>query len=142
MEFERLIGLVFTGFFVIILFYIILRSLLLMSKDMGEDPLAQKTLRLEVVQRGENYALKEGGMFLLKEETTFGRKEENTVVLEDPYVSSTHFCIFPHEGRFVLEDKGSTNGTLLNGKKLTQKTYLKKNDVIKVGNLALKVKGS
>ncbi|HBT18552.1 MAG TPA: hypothetical protein DEA52_00695 [Clostridiaceae bacterium] len=142
MEFERLIGLVFTGFFVIILFYIILRSLLLMSKDMGEDPLAQKTLRLEVVQKGENYALKEGGMFHLKEETTFGRKEENTVVLEDPYVSGTHFSIFPHEGRFVLEDKGSTNGTLLNGKKLTQKTYLKKNDVIKVGNLALKVKGS
>ena len=62
------------------------------------------------------------------------------MVLEDPYVSGYHFQIFPHEGRFVIEDNESTNGTLLNDKKLTQKTYLKRDDVIKVGNLTMKVK--
>lgn len=141
MDIERFIGLVFTGFFVLILLYIIIRSLILMSKDMGgEDIEKEKVLQLVILKTGENHKLSEGGKFNIREETTFGRKEDNTVVLEDPYVSGYHFRVFPHEGRFVIEDNESTNGTLLNDKKLTRKTYLKKEDVIKVGNLTLKVK--
>ena len=141
MDIERFIGLVFTGFFVLILLYNIIRSLILMSKDMsGEEVVREKALQLLILRTGENHKLSEGGKFNIKEETTFGRKEDNTVVLEDPYVSGYHFRIFPHEGRFVIEDNESTNGTLLNDKKLKQKTYLKRDDVIKVGNLTMKVK--
>lgn len=140
MDIERFIGLAFTGFFVIILFFIIIRSLFLMSRDMGStEEVKEKSLRLTILKSGENRSLKEGGVISIVDETTFGRKNDNTIVLTDPYVSGYHFRIFPKEGRFVIEDNQSTNGTLLNGEKLEMKTYLKKEDIIKVGNLTLKV---
>lgn len=140
MDIERFIGLAFTGFFVIILFFIIIRSLFLMSRDMGgTEEVSEKKLKLTILKAGENRSLKEGGVISILDETTFGRKNDNTIVLTDPYVSGYHFRIFPKEGRFVIEDNQSTNGTLLNGEKLEMKTYLKKDDIIKVGNLTLKV---
>lgn len=140
MDIERLIGLAFTGFFVIILFFIIIRSLILMSKDMGGSyEEKENVLKLSILKTGENRSLREGGVMNIVNETTFGRKNDNTVVLTDPYVSGYHFRIFPNEGRFVIEDNQSTNGTLLNGEKLKMKTYLKKDDIIKIGNLTLKV---
>jgi pSer/pThr/pTyr-binding forkhead associated (FHA) protein len=143
MDIQRIISLAFTSFFVIILFFIIIRSLMLMSKDMdGVKEEKQNILKLTILQIGENKGLKKGATMSVSEETTFGRKNDNTVVLTDPYVSGYHFRIYPHEGRFVIEDNKSTNGTLLNGDKLAMKTYLKKDDMIKVGNLTLKVKVS
>ena len=140
MDIERFIGLAFTGFFVIILFFIIIRSLFLMSRDMGStEEVNENALRLKILKTGENRSLKEGSVISIVDETTFGRKDDNTLVLTDPYVSGYHFRIFPNEGRYVIEDNQSTNGTLLNGEKLERKTYLKKEDIIKVGNLTLKV---
>lgn len=140
MDLNRIIGLFFTILFVLILFFIILRSLLLMGRDLKESNTPEeKVLRLQVTHTGENRNLKEGNVLKIIHETTFGRKNDNTVVLTDPYVSGYHFRIFPHEGRFVIEDNASTNGTVLNGDKLTMKTYLKSNDVIRVGNMTLKV---
>ncbi|HCW74159.1 MAG TPA: hypothetical protein DHM90_10575, partial [Clostridiaceae bacterium] len=118
MDIERFIGLAFTGFFVIILFFIIIRSLFLMSRDMGAaEEVKEKSLRLTILKSGENRSLKEGGVISIVDETTFGRKNDNTIVLTDPYVSGYHFRIFPKDGRFVIEDNQSTNGTLLNGEK-------------------------
>ena len=143
MDIQRIISLAFTSFFVIILFFIIIRSLILMSKDMN-GPVVDKEniLKLTVHEIGENKNLKKGATMTISEETTFGRKNDNTVVLSDPYVSDYHFRIFPHDGRFVIEDNNSTNGTHLNGDRLERKTYLKKDDMIRVGNLKLKVKVS
>lgn len=140
MDIRRLIGFGFTVFFVIILFYIIIRSLLLMSKDMGQvsDEEGQ-VLKLKVMNSGNRNSLKKGLVITVRQEVTFGRKDDNTHVLEDPYISSYHFRIYPKENRFVIEDLESTNGTLLNDEKLTMKTYLRKEDLIQVGNLALKV---
>lgn len=143
MDIQRIISLAFTSFFVIILFFIIIRSLMLMSKDMdGVKEEKQNILKLTILQIGENKGLKKGATMSISEETTFGRKNDNTVVLTDPYVSGYHFRIYPHEGRYVIEDNKSTNGTLLNGEKLAMRTYLKKDDMIRVGNLTLKVKVS
>jgi len=143
MDIQRIISLAFTSFFVIILFFIIIRSLILMSKDMdGVKEEKQNILKLTILQIGENKGLKKGATMSISEETTFGRKNDNTVVLTDPYVSGYHFRIYPHEGRYVVEDNKSTNGTLLNGEKLAMRTYLKKDDMIRVGNLTLKVKVS
>jgi hypothetical protein len=46
---------------------------------------------------------------------TVGRSTENDVVLSDPNVSRRHARVLRQEGGFVIEDLGSTNGTLLDG---------------------------
>ncbi len=140
MDIRRLIGFAFTTFFVIILFYIIIRSLLLMSKDMGQVSDEEgHVLKLKVLTSGNMNKLKKGTIISIRNDVTFGRNKDNTWVIEDPYISSYHFKVFPKEDRFVIEDLESTNGTLLNDEKLTMKTYLRKEDLIKVGNLSLKV---
>jgi hypothetical protein len=47
---------------------------------------------------------------------TVGRLSSNDVVLSDPNVSRRHAELRLNDGRWVLTDLGSTNGTLVNGK--------------------------
>ena len=73
--------------------------------------------------------------------TTFGRRADNTVVLPgDPYVSGSHAQIHAESGIFRLTDIGSTNGTLLNGQRLTanEPVALTPGDVILIGGSALR----
>ena len=46
---------------------------------------------------------------------TLGRADDSTLVLTDDYASSHHARLAPGDGAWVLEDLGSTNGTLLDG---------------------------
>ena len=48
--------------------------------------------------------------------TTIGRGEENTVVIPDISVSRQHVSLTREDKQFVLQDQGSGNGTLVNGK--------------------------
>lgn len=139
MDFEALLSRIFTLIFIAIIYYIIFKALILMGRDMKKRTTGEEEYSvLLVVEAGENRSLKKGTEIPLRGEVTFGRKNDNTVVLSDPYVSSHHIRFFRNEGRYVVEDMGSTNGTLLNGEKLKMKTYLKDGDVISIGGLSLK----
>ena len=66
-----------------------------------------------------------------KERLTIGRKPSNDVQLDDPTVSGQHAVVLNLQNVYV-EDMGSTNGTLLNGKRIN-KRMLTHGDVIKIG---------
>ncbi len=73
--------------------------------------------------------------------TTFGRRTENNIVLPgDPYVSGSHAQIVADGEQFQVVDVGSTNGTLLNGKRLELHTpvTLAEGDVVLIGSTALR----
>ena len=55
-----------------------------------------------------------GSVFDLQSETTIGRAPGCGVVIDDARVSKLHARLFHSGGRWVVEDLGSTNGTLLN----------------------------
>ena len=57
---------------------------------------------------------------LLADRVTFGRKSSNTVVLKDAKVSGVHCEVALEDGRPVLRDLGSTNGTFLEGKRIDE----------------------
>jgi predicted component of type VI protein secretion system len=46
---------------------------------------------------------------------TVGRSQENDIIVPDPNVSRTHARLSRDDNGFVVEDLGSTNGTLLDG---------------------------
>jgi pSer/pThr/pTyr-binding forkhead associated (FHA) protein len=50
---------------------------------------------------------------------TIGRAQDSTLVLDDDYASGRHARLFPQEGRWFVEDLGSTNGTYLDRQKVT-----------------------
>lgn len=59
-------------------------------------------------------ASRAGVVFDLQGETTIGRAQGCGVVIDDARVSKLHARLFHSGGRWVVEDLGSTNGTLLN----------------------------
>lgn len=52
---------------------------------------------------------------ITKERTTIGRSSDNDVVLTDPTVSRHHACIAREGSGYVIEDLGSTSGTIVDG---------------------------
>jgi hypothetical protein len=68
-----------------------------------------------------------------------GRSPDADLVIADDFVSSTHAKIVPSEDGHVLEDLGSTNGTLVNGQPATRPLPLSAGDVIELGQNRLEV---
>lgn len=74
---------------------------------------------------------------------TIGRLSSNDVVLSDPNVSRRHAEVRLNDGRWVLTDLGSTNGTLVNGK-LAREHPLSDGDRLTFGTseLIFEIKGT
>jgi two-component system cell cycle response regulator len=82
-----------------------------------------------------------GMIFDLKEGvTTIGRNAENNIALDFQGVSRNHFSITLNSktNQVILKDLGSSNGTFLNNQKVETATFLRRADIIKIGNIALK----
>lgn len=65
-----------------------------------------------------------------------GRRIDNQLILDDPHISRTHAQLRIRDGRFVLFDLGSTTGTIVNGRRITQH-ILRPGDVITVARVRL-----
>jgi hypothetical protein len=79
---------------------------------------------------------------IYKEEMTIGSSNENSLVIEDPTVSSTHAKIKQTQAGYYLFDMASDQGTFLNGKKLLRPKQLYDWDEIQLGNTMLIFRGS
>jgi hypothetical protein len=78
----------------------------------------------------------------LGEETiTVGRLPESTIVLADPNVSRQHAEIRPRASTFVVVDLGSTNGTRINGIRITEQELVDGDEVI-FGNTRMRFEAS
>jgi serine/threonine protein kinase len=84
----------------------------------------------------------QGRQFILNTQggpVLFGRSQQHAEhALNDPHVSRLHFQIEEQNGQFVLTDMGSSGGTCVNGRKVSQH-QLKMGDVIRVGETQLRL---
>ncbi|MCX6078378.1 MAG: FHA domain-containing protein [Chloroflexi bacterium] len=64
---------------------------------------------------------------------TIGREAENGIVINDAEVSRKHTQFVFQGGKFILTDLGSTNGTFVNGQRLTGQHVLQPGEVISLG---------
>ncbi|WP_068673722.1 type VII secretion protein EssC [Oceanobacillus sp. Castelsardo] len=62
---------------------------------------------------------------------SIGRSSQNDIVLNNKFVSSEHAVLSVHHGEWTVTDKGSTNGTFVNGRRVEREhTALHIGDVI------------
>jgi pSer/pThr/pTyr-binding forkhead associated (FHA) protein len=70
---------------------------------------------------------------------TIGRAADNSLVLTDDYVSSHHARLTRDGGRWQLEDGGSTNGVLVDGRRIGAAVPLGPDSTFRIGVSTLKV---
>ena len=70
---------------------------------------------------------------LNKDIVTLGRDITNDIVINDPEVSRHHMRLTRGAGGFTIEDLGSTNGTFINGQRLTGARPLRAGDMVGLG---------
>jgi hypothetical protein len=68
---------------------------------------------------------------------TIGRSRQCDVALTDPNVSRRHAEIRPRGGSWVLTDLGSTNGVILNGRRIDAPQVVKAGDEIEIGTSSI-----
>lgn len=78
--------------------------------------------------------------FPLEAVSSIGRSLRSTVSLDDEFLSADHALLSWREGKWWLEDLGSTNGTLLNGVRITRPMPVTAGDLIELGRVALRLK--
>ena len=69
-------------------------------------------------------------------EITVGRVEDNTIQVEHASVSGHHAVLRLDSLDYVIRDLESTNGTRINGERITQQK-LRRNDILRLGNIEL-----
>jgi predicted component of type VI protein secretion system len=69
-------------------------------------------------------------------ELTVGRLEDNNIQIEHASVSGHHAVLTLAEQDYLLKDLDSTNGSRVNGEKITSQK-LRRNDVVRLGNIEL-----
>ncbi len=75
--------------------------------------------------------------YILQAEARVGRGAGNDVALSDPRASRRHSQITRQGSQYILVDLGSSNGTLVNKKRIQGGYALKEGDVITLGGTEL-----
>lgn len=76
-----------------------------------------------------------GTTFPLDHYTTIGRNRDNTVEIDDDFVSGSHAEIFFEQGAWWVQDLNSTNGTFLNNHPVGNRVRLSNGDIVQFGRV-------
>ena len=68
-----------------------------------------------------------------RDEITIGRSSDSAIIIRDDYTSTHHARLMLWNGRWMIQDLDSTNGTFLNGSRVTVPTPIPLGATVKVG---------
>jgi pSer/pThr/pTyr-binding forkhead associated (FHA) protein len=80
-----------------------------------------------------------GSVFRLDAVTTLGRDVNNTIVLDDEFVSVNHAALTFRGRAWYLEDFGSTNGTFVNANQVSGLVPVAFGDELQLGQIRLRL---
>jgi hypothetical protein len=79
------------------------------------------------------------GAALAAEPVVIGRGSDCQIKLDDDYSSTRHARLFQSEGEWWVEDLGSTNGTYLDGQRVTRPVPAEIGGSIRIGRTTLNI---
>lgn len=75
-------------------------------------------------------------------EISVGRVQGNDLMLPKGNVSKRHARLLYRDGRFIVTDLNSTNGTYVNRRRISQATIVREGDRIYIGDFVLRIEAS
>lgn len=131
-----LIRFLFLGLLYVFLFGVV-RVLLRDLRSAAREPVTALGRLIVVASEVEEPAI--GATFPLDAVATLGRDVNNTVVVDDPFVS-TEQAVLSFRGRaWYLEDLDSTNGTFVNGARIDGLAMVAFGDEVQVGRVRFRL---
>jgi pSer/pThr/pTyr-binding forkhead associated (FHA) protein len=102
------------------------------------QPVAKELGRVIVLS---SPALEQGAVYSIDQSAlTIGRGLGNDVLIDgDEFASSRHARFEPRRDGVYVEDAGSTNGTFVNGARVTTPRLLRHGDVVRIGQTDMRV---
>lgn len=101
----------------------------------GPQPRAE----LLTVDGEQGSTVPDGITFDIQGVTTLGRAQNARVHLDDTSVSAQHALMRPMNGKWTIEDLGSRNGTLVNGRRITAPAEVECGDALQLGRVGLRL---
>jgi pSer/pThr/pTyr-binding forkhead associated (FHA) protein len=129
--------------FVALLYLVLLRFAGSMLKDLRSAEEAQLASRsgigrLQVLESPEDEP-PSGSTIALGPINSIGRNVNNTIFVEDDFVSSNHAMLTFRGRSWFIEDQGSTNGTYVNGHRIDRPVALSFGDELTVGRVRMRL---
>lgn len=91
---------------------------------------------LKLINIRENLDFKVEEIYVLDKSVDIGRASKDGIVINDPYMSGRHAGFTCKEGKCFIQDYGSTNGTVVNGRQVPNTPQpLKDGDQIHIGQM-------
>ena len=84
-------------------------------------------------EKGRSVKLRGGGHVI-------GRGPDADIVIDDPYASEFHARVGIQDGKVLVHDLGSTNGTYVNGRRVTTPAAVSTGDTVQIGKTILEVR--
>jgi pSer/pThr/pTyr-binding forkhead associated (FHA) protein len=146
--------LILKGAFLVLLYLFIVLIARSATKDLGGAPQesiilgaaeaaelrAQVPVRAAAFRVLEGPGLRAGSTISVTSATVAGRDPGSGILLDgDDFASSRHASIEPRADGVWVEDLGSTNGTFVNGEKITGKTLVRAGDAVRIGQTELRL---
>ncbi len=104
-------------YFIFIVVKMIYSDIRVMSRKKAGLPLYDAYIKPINQPHGVSFEIKEN--YPLTGDDTIGRGKDCEIYFDDTFMSHQHSRIFKEKNVYFIEDLESTNGTLLNGKRLT-----------------------
>jgi predicted component of type VI protein secretion system len=106
------------------------------SNPTSAKPSEQKATKI-VVTAGEKIGTE---IALSGRQLTIGRAGDSDLIVDDEYTSTHHAKLVFINGEWLVQDLDSTNGTLLDGKKITTTTVVPLNTQVRVGQTSFELR--
>ena len=133
----NILSVIFKYIFIVIIYlfiFSIIRLIYLDIKGIGKIKEGDGAY-LKLINKKESLPFKIDEHYIIEENLTLGRKGDNDIIIKDPFVSKAHFNITKDEEQYFLQDLNSSNGTFLNGVRVSDVSKLTNGDSIRIGNI-------
>ena len=125
--------------FLVILYLFLIRAFGVLQRSMAAERAATRAAGTLVVERSPARTPRVGERLSLRPTNAIGRDAGNDISLPDEAASARHATLELRDDEWWIEDLGSTNGTLVNGTRISKRERLRPGDEIAIGRVALRL---
>ncbi len=115
----------------------VVRALLRDLRSAAREPTRELGRLVVVASPGGEPA--QGAVFALDAITSLGRDVNNSIVLDDDFVSAAHAALTYRGRAWYVEDLGSTNGTFVNGSQVDGLSPIAFGDEVQIGQVRVRL---